>query len=76
VLVSLVFALSITIADTVITSQAISALNCSVALRNHDSDPLLIVSGSCFVALDWVFCIAICCMCVSKNRESDAVYSA
>jgi len=75
VLVSLVFALSITITDTVITSQAISALNCSVALRNHerDSDPLLIVSGSCFVALDWVFCIAICCMCMQRNRESDKV---
>ena len=75
VLGSLVFALAITITDTVITSQAISALNCSVALRNHDSDPLLIVSGSCFVAVDWVLCIAICCMCVQRNRESEVVFS-
>jgi len=74
-LISLVLILSVTITDTVITSQAISALNCSVALRDHgkDADPLLTVSGSAFIALDWIMCIAVCCTCVCNVRSSEGV---
>ena len=76
VLVALVTILSLTITDTVITSQAISALNCSVALKaNRDTDALLIVGGSMFVALDWISCIGVFATTCLVCRASAQVMS-
>ena len=61
---------SVAVSDSVVTDQAISALNCSTALRaGKDSDPLLIVSGSMFIMLDWFLCLCVCCTCRSKCNE-------
>jgi hypothetical protein len=66
---------SVTVSDAVITSNAISALNCSAALRANgkDDDALLIVSGSLFVVLDWMVLLSACCRALCMCRESDAV---
>ena len=61
---------SVAVSDSVVTDQAIKALNCSTALRaGKDSHPLLIVSGSMFVAFDWFLCLCVCCTCRSKCIE-------
>jgi hypothetical protein len=71
---ALVTILSVAVSDSVVTAQAISALNCSTALRaGKDSDPLLIVSGSMFIMLDWLLCLCVCCTCVKACRESEEV---
>ena len=66
---------SVTVSDTVITSNAISALNCSTALRANgkDDDALLIVSGSLFVVLDWMVLVSACCRALYMSRESEEV---
>ena len=74
---ALVTVLSFAIADTAVTAQAWSALNCSSAVRaGRDSDPLLMASGSLFVMIDWILllcaCGAACRACrMSAGVESD-----
>lgn len=71
---ALVTIFSVAVSDSVVTAQAISALNCSMAIRaGRDNDPLLIVSGSMFIVLDWILCLCVCCTCISKCREHDEV---
>jgi uncharacterized membrane protein len=71
---ALVTIFSVAVSDSVETAQAISALNCSTALRaGRDSDPLLIVSGSMFIMLDWLLCLCVCCACGREARESEEV---
>jgi hypothetical protein len=71
---ALVTIFSIAVSDSVVTAQAISALNCSAAVRaGRDNDPLLIVSGSMFIALDWLLCLCVCCTCGQRARGSEEV---
>lgn len=71
---ALVTIFSVAVSDSVLTAQASSALNCSAALRaGRDSDPLLIVSGSMFILLDWLLCVCVCCTCGQRCRESEPV---
>ena len=73
---SVVTIFSISVSDSVVTSQAILALNCSTAIRaGRDNDPLLIVSGSMFIVLDWVLCLCVCCTCIHRPREHADVYA-
>ena len=73
-MLALVTIFSVAVSDSVETAQAISALNCSTALRaGRDSDPLLIVSGSMFIMLDWLLCLCVCCACGREARESEEV---
>ena len=73
-ILAMITILSVAISDSVVTSQAISALNCSTALRaERDNDPLLIVSGSMFIMIDWLLCLCVCCTCCTKYREREQV---
>jgi hypothetical protein len=66
--------LSFTIADTVVTAQAWSALNCSVAVRaGRDTDPLLMASGSLFVMIDWLMLLCACSAACRACRGSVGV---
>jgi hypothetical protein len=71
-LLSMMVILSVTVSDTVITSNAISALNCTTALRNHgrDNDALLTVSGALYMTLDWIVFVGVCCTCLVGSRIS------
>ena len=74
VMLAQVTILSVAISDSVVTSQALSALNCSATLRaDRDNEPLLIVSGSMFIAIDWLLCLCACCACCCRCREREAV---
>ena len=58
---ALVTVFSFAVADTVVTAQAWTALNCSVAVRaGRDADPLLMATGSIFVAIDWCLLLCVC----------------
>jgi hypothetical protein len=71
-LLSMMVILSVAVSDTVITSDAISALNCTTALRNHgrDNDALLTVSGALYMTLDWIVLVGVCCTCLVGSRTS------
>jgi hypothetical protein len=73
---TMVTVLSFAIADTVVTAQAWSALNCSVAVRaSRDADPLLMASGSLFVMIDWLMLICVCSAACRTCRASAEVES-
>ena len=74
---ALVTIFSFAIADTTVTAQAWSALNCSEAVRaGRDADPLLMASGSLFVMIDWMLLLCACstaCRACRVSAEVDAV---
>ncbi len=74
-LLSMSVILSVTVSDSVITSEAISALNCTTVLRNHGKEALLTVSGILFIVLDWMMFVVVCCTCLFGSRGSAEVSS-